>query len=101
MDWLREILPTPEVDALVAPFFGPYICQAYPPCAGPYPFAPPGGPARPFNPLLPGLNAAIGVLDPTNFYVIYGTDPSPSNSITNDTDVVFDVKPGRRTFSSG
>ena len=56
---------------------------------------------RPVNPLLPGLNAGIGVLDPSNFYVIYGTDPSPANSIVNDTDVVFDVKPGTRTLTSG
>jgi hypothetical protein len=98
---LREMLPTPDVDLPIAPFFGPYLCQSYPPCAGPYPFAPPGDPTRPVNPLLPGLNAGIGALDPSNFYVIYGTDPSPSNSRVNDTDVVFDVKPGTRTLLSG
>ena len=102
IDSLREMLPTDVSDNLVPPFFGPYLCNSYPPCVGPYPF---GTPARPVNPLLPGLNAAIGALETrigsANLYVIYGTDPSPPNSSVNDTDIVFDVKPGQRTTLSG
>jgi len=65
---LAEMLPatTPESEAGLAPYFGPYLCESSAPCAGTgrYPF---GVTA---NPLLLGLNADVSALHAENIYVL-------------------------------
>jgi pimeloyl-ACP methyl ester carboxylesterase len=89
IDSMREMLPTDDSDT----FFGPYLCDSYngSVCTGAYKYG------KQFNPILNRLNANVGLLDArigaANLYVVYGTDPSPSNN----TDVVYDVKAGPAT----